>query len=42
MTILNNGKQMIGWMKDLWDYPGSLTGRGVQDTLRYLQNINSV
>jgi len=41
MTILNNGRQMIGWMKDLWDYPRSLTGHGVQDTLRYLQNINS-
>jgi len=33
--------QMIQWMKDLWDYPRSLTGHGTRSTLEYLKNINS-
>jgi aminopeptidase-like protein len=35
-----NGKQMIKWMKDMWDYPRSLTGHGTRKTLEYLKNIN--
>jgi aminopeptidase-like protein len=35
-----NGKAMIGWMKDLWNYPRSLTGHGTSSTLKYLKNIN--
>ena len=36
----NEGMQMIGWMKDLWHYPRSLTGHGTKETLKYLNNIN--
>jgi aminopeptidase-like protein len=35
-----HGKQMIRWMKDLWDYPRSLTGHGTHKTLKYLKSIN--
>ncbi len=31
---------MIKWMKDMWDYPRSLTGHGTRKTLEYLKNIN--
>ena len=30
---------MYGWARDLWDFPRSLTGEGVRETLRYLQKI---
>jgi aminopeptidase-like protein len=35
-----DGKQMIAWMKDMWNYPRSLTGHGTRRTLEYLKNIN--
>jgi aminopeptidase-like protein len=41
MCKQNNDKQMLDWMKDLWEYPRSLTGHGVHDTLKYLQNIHN-
>ena len=31
---------MIQWMKDLWNYPRSLTGHGTRSTINYLRNIN--
>ncbi len=34
------GEKMLKWMKDLWDYPRSLTGHGTRSTLEYLKNIN--
>ena len=34
------GDQMIGWMKDMWEFPRSLTGHGTRRTLEYLKNIN--
>jgi aminopeptidase-like protein len=41
ISKLINGMQMIQWMKDLWNYPRSLTGHGTRATLKYLKNINS-
>jgi aminopeptidase-like protein len=38
---MNVGLQMIRWMKDLWNYPRSLTGHGTRNTLYYLKSINS-
>jgi len=35
-----DGNQMIRWMRDLWDYPRSLTGHGTRQTLEYLKNLN--
>lgn len=32
---------MIKWMKEMWDFPRSLTGHGTRSTLGFLQNINS-
>jgi aminopeptidase-like protein len=44
MTKMNlqkiDGSQMIGWMKDMWNYPRSLTGHGTRKTLEYLKGIN--
>ncbi len=34
------GKQMIKWMKGMWNYPRSLTGHGTRKTLEYLKDIN--
>jgi aminopeptidase-like protein len=34
-----DGKTMIGWMKDLWDFPRSLTGHGTRKTLEYIKGI---
>ena len=34
------GEKMIIWMRDMWDYPRSLTGGGTRLTLKYLKNIN--
>jgi aminopeptidase-like protein len=36
-----DGKTMIGWMKDLWDFPRSLTGHGTRKTLEYIKGITS-
>ncbi len=36
-----DGKTMIGWMKDLWDFPRSLTGHGTRKTLEYIKDITS-
>lgn len=42
MTSKNiNGETMIQWMKDLWNYPRSITGHGTRSTLEYLKNLNS-
>ncbi len=35
-----NGKKMIQWMHDLWNYPRSITGHGTHSTLKYLKSIN--
>ncbi len=35
-----DGSTMIKWMKDLWDYPRSITGHGTSRTLDYLKGIN--
>jgi aminopeptidase-like protein len=35
-----DGNPMINWMKDMWNYPRSLTGHGTRSTLKYLKNIN--
>jgi aminopeptidase-like protein len=35
-----DGKVMIQWMKDLWEYPRSITSYGTRKTLDYLKNIN--
>ena len=35
-----DGKQMVACMKDMWNYPRSLTGHGTRRTLEYLKNIN--
>jgi len=41
MSNKNNiGNQMISWMKDLWNFPRSITGHGTRSTLDYLKNIN--
>ena len=41
MIIRNtDGRQMLRWMEDLWDYPRSITGHGTRSTLEYLKNIN--
>jgi aminopeptidase-like protein len=37
---LKVGEKMIKWMRDMWDYPRSLTGHGTRKTLEYLKNIN--
>ena len=36
-----NSKTMIVWMKDLWDFPRSLTGSGTRMTLEYIKGIVS-
>jgi len=38
---VTEGQKMIGWMKDMWDFPRSLTGHGVVNTLNYLKLLNS-
>ena len=39
MIIRNtDGRQMLRWMEDLWDYPRSITGHGTRSTLEYLKN----
>lgn len=35
----DSGAVMHGWASDLWDVPRSLTGDGVRETLRYLQQL---
>lgn len=35
----NVGHLMLGWAKEIFDYPRSLTGDGVRKTLRYLSSI---
>jgi len=34
-----DSKTMIMWMKDLWDFPRSLTGHGTRKTLEYIKGI---
>ena len=34
-----DSKTMIVWMKDLWDFPRSLTGHGTRKTLEYIKGI---
>jgi aminopeptidase-like protein len=34
------GDQMIHWMKEMWDFPRSITGNGTKKTLEYLKQIN--
>lgn len=36
---MNYGKIMIRWMKDLWEYPRSITGHGTYKTLKYIQKM---
>ena len=36
----NQGLTMLKWMKDIWNFPRSLTGHGTHATLEYLKQIN--
>ena len=36
----NQGLTMLKWMKDIWNFPRSLTGHGTHATLEYLRQIN--
>ena len=40
MSKIPQSKLMIKWMKDLWNFPRSLTGYGNKQTLDYLKKIN--
>ena len=38
---MNTGEKMLIWMKELWDIPRSITGKGTYNTLQYFTKIHN-
>lgn len=36
LTEAASGDQMYGWMRAMWDFPRSITGQGLRDTLHFI------
>jgi aminopeptidase-like protein len=41
MKSNNVGSMMLKWMKDMWEFPRSITGHGTHATLDYLKQLNN-